>query len=108
PASEAQQTDEERAYLRAAAAFRTAEMDYFNEQQHKPETVSFVLADSPLGAAAWIIEKFKGWSDSGDNIESTFTKDQLLRVRLRKGKSWCPPASQRFRKSWPVWRRPAA
>jgi microsomal epoxide hydrolase len=78
PAPEAQQTDEERAYLRAAAAFRTAEMDYFNEQQHKPETVSFVLADSPLGAAAWIIEKFKGWSDSGDNIESTFTKDQLL------------------------------
>jgi pimeloyl-ACP methyl ester carboxylesterase len=78
PAPEAQQTDEERAYLRAAAAFRTAEMDYFNEQQHKPETVSFVLADSPLGAAAWIIEKFKGWSDSGDNIESVFTKDQLL------------------------------
>ena len=78
PAPEAQQTDEERAYLRAAAAFRAAEMDYFNEQQHKPETVSFVLADSPLGAAAWIIEKFKGWSDSGDNLESTFTKDQLL------------------------------
>jgi microsomal epoxide hydrolase len=78
PVPEAQQSDEERAYLRAAAAFRTAEMDYFNEQQHKPQTVSFVLSDSPLGAAAWIIEKFKNWSDSGDNIESAFTKDQLL------------------------------
>jgi pimeloyl-ACP methyl ester carboxylesterase len=36
------------------------------------------LFDNPVGTAAWIVEKFKGWSDSGDNIENTFTKDQLL------------------------------
>jgi pimeloyl-ACP methyl ester carboxylesterase len=53
-------------------------MDYFNEQQHKPQTVAFALSDNPLGAAAWIVEKFKTWSDSGDNIEHAFTKDQLL------------------------------
>lgn len=78
PVPDAEQTDEERAWVRAAAAFRQAEMDYFNEQQHKPQTVAFALADNPLGAAAWIVEKFKTWSDSGDNIESAFTKDQLL------------------------------
>lgn len=70
--------DEERAWQQAAAAHRAQELDYFNEQQHKPGTVAFALYDNPLGAAAWIVEKFKVWSDSGSNIESVFTKDQLL------------------------------
>jgi pimeloyl-ACP methyl ester carboxylesterase len=78
PVPDAERTDEERAWVRAATAFRQAEMDYFNEQQHKPQTVAFALSDNPLGAAAWIVEKFKIWSDSGDNIENAFTKDQLL------------------------------
>ena len=71
-------TEEERAWQQAATAYRTQEVDYFNEQQHKPGTVAFALYDNPIGAAAWIIEKFKVWSDSGENIESAFTKDQLL------------------------------
>ncbi len=78
PAPESEQTEEERDWIRAAAVYRDAEMDYLREQQHKPQTVAFALADNPLGAAAWIIEKFKVWSDSGNNIESAFTKDQLL------------------------------
>ena len=75
---DAELSTEEREWQRAAAAHRTAELDYFNEQQHKPATVAFALYDNPLGAAAWIVEKFKAWSDSGDNIERAFTKDQLL------------------------------
>jgi microsomal epoxide hydrolase len=71
-------TDEEREWLRVTAAARTAEIDYFNEQQHKPGTVAFALYDNPLGTAAWIVEKFKVWSDSGNDVESVFTKDQLL------------------------------
>ena len=71
-------TEEERAWQQAAAAHRTQELDYFNEQQHKPGTVAFALYDNPLGTAAWIVEKFKVWSDSGNDIESAFTKDQLL------------------------------
>jgi epoxide hydrolase len=75
---DAESSAEERDWQRAAAAHRTAELDYFNEQQHKPATVAFALYDNPVGAAAWIVEKFKAWSDSGDNIEQAFTKDQLL------------------------------
>ena len=75
---ENEMTEDERAWQRAAAAYRTQEFDYFNEQQHKPGTVSFALYDNPLGTAAWIVEKFKVWSDSGDNIERAFTRDQLL------------------------------
>src|ERR1700674_1408609 len=52
PVPAAEQTDEARAWVRAAAAFRQAEMHYFNEQQHKPQTVAFALSDNPLGAAA--------------------------------------------------------
>jgi microsomal epoxide hydrolase len=71
-------TEEERAWQQTATAFRTQEIDYFNEQQHKPGTVAFALYDNPVGTAAWIVEKFKVWSDSGNDIESVFTKDQLL------------------------------
>ena len=76
--NQADSTEEERSWQRASAAYRTAEIDYFNEQQHKPATVAFALDDSPLGAAAWIVEKFRTWSDSGTGVEPVFTKDQLL------------------------------
>jgi pimeloyl-ACP methyl ester carboxylesterase len=71
-------TDEERAWQQTGAAYRTQELDYFNEQQHKPSTVAFALYDNPIGTAAWIIEKFKVWSDSGNDLDSVFTKDQIL------------------------------
>jgi pimeloyl-ACP methyl ester carboxylesterase len=76
-----QQSDlsaEEKEWQQATLAYRAQELDYFNEQQHKPETVAFALYDNPLGTAAWIVEKFKVWSDSGNDLESAFTKDQLL------------------------------
>ncbi len=78
PAPEAELSEDEKAWTRAAAAYRSRESDYAGEQGNKPETVAFVLADHPLGTAAWIVEKLKVWSDSGDNIESVFTKDDLL------------------------------
>ena len=71
-------TEEERAWQRAVAEYRVQELDYFNEQQHKPGTVAFALYDNPVGTAAWIVEKFKVWSDSGNDIETAFSKDQLL------------------------------
>jgi microsomal epoxide hydrolase len=61
-----------------ADAYSEREGDYAGEQRNKPKTVAFALADNPLGTAAWIIEKLKVWSDSGNNIESVFTKDDLL------------------------------
>ncbi|HJT88138.1 MAG TPA: epoxide hydrolase, partial [Bryobacteraceae bacterium] len=76
PAGE--QPEEVREWQRAAAAYRATELDYFNEQQHKPQTVAFALSDNPLGAAAWIVEKLKVWSDSGNDLDQTFTKDQVL------------------------------
>jgi len=78
PAPDEQITEEERAWIRASAAYRATEGDYAGEHGNKPETVAFALADNPVGTAAWIVEKLKGWTDSGNNIESVFTKDEIL------------------------------
>jgi microsomal epoxide hydrolase len=75
---EGDQPEEVREWQRLASAYRTLEWDYFNEQQHKPQTVAFALSDNPVGVAAWMVEKFKSWSDSGDNLDHTLSKDQIL------------------------------
>ncbi|MEQ1729392.1 MAG: epoxide hydrolase family protein [Vicinamibacterales bacterium] len=71
-------SEEEKRWQAANQRFRDVEFDYFREHQRKPSTVEFALHDNPVGTAAWMTEKFKIWSDSGDDIERAFTKDQLL------------------------------
>ncbi|MBI1396165.1 MAG: alpha/beta fold hydrolase [Betaproteobacteria bacterium] len=58
--------------------FLKEETGYQWIQGTKPQTLSFALTDSPAGLAAWIVEKFRSWSDCGGNVESVFTKDELL------------------------------
>jgi pimeloyl-ACP methyl ester carboxylesterase len=78
PLPEPEQNAEEKAWVQANTVFRATEMDYFNMQNHKPMTVSFALADNPVGWLAWMVEKLKTWTDSGDHIEKALTKDQIL------------------------------
>ncbi|MBA3320053.1 MAG: hypothetical protein H0T45_01225 [Pyrinomonadaceae bacterium] len=47
-------------------------------QSTKPQTLAYALNDSPAGLAAWIVEKFRAWSDCAGKVESRFTKDELL------------------------------
>jgi epoxide hydrolase len=63
---------------RARQAFFDTERGYFLEQSTKPQTIGYALDDSPAGLAAWIVEKFRSWSDSGGNVEKSFTRDDLL------------------------------
>lgn len=49
---------------------------YTMEQSTKPQTLAFALTDSPIGLAAWMVEKFQAWSDGG--IAKAFTKDEIL------------------------------
>lgn len=71
-------TDEERA-LRAERVEAFAEGSAYQEiQGTKPQSLGVGLNDSPAGLAAWIVEKFHGWSDNGGHVEDAFTKDQLL------------------------------
>ena len=54
------------------------EGDYVAIQSTKPQSLGYALNDSPAGLAAWIVEKFRGWSDCRGNVEKRFTKDELL------------------------------
>ena len=47
-------------------------------QGTKPQTLAYGLTDSPVGLAAWIVEKFRTWSDCGGDVERRFSKDELL------------------------------
>ena len=67
-----------RAYLGELRAWWDAEGGYSHEQATKPQTLSYGLNDSPVGLAAWIIEKFRTWSDCAGDVESIFTRDELL------------------------------
>ena len=71
-------TEEEQSYLARVQNSSEAEVGYAVEQGTKPQTLGYGLTDSPVGQLAWIVEKFKTWSDSGDDLESSFTKDELL------------------------------
>ncbi len=66
------------AYLEQLRGWWDAEGGYSHEQTTKPQTLGYGLNDSPVGLAAWIIEKFRTWSDCAGDVESVFTRDQLL------------------------------
>jgi microsomal epoxide hydrolase len=57
---------------------RALESGYAHQQMTFPQTIGLALADTPLGFAAWVLEKFKRWSDSPGGIEQRFNKDTLL------------------------------
>lgn len=71
-------TAEEQAYLDSVAAWSADEGAYQHQQSTRPLTVSYALADSPAGLLAWIVEKYRAWSDSGGDLSSRFSDDFLL------------------------------
>ena len=60
------------------SSFQREETGYANEQGTKPQTLGVALNDSPAGLLAWIVEKFRAWSDCDGDPEHCFTRDQLL------------------------------
>jgi pimeloyl-ACP methyl ester carboxylesterase len=51
---------------------------YQRIQATRPQTLGVALGDSPVGLAAWIVEKFRDWSDCNGNPLSRFSMDTLL------------------------------
>lgn len=73
------QGPEEEAWAARFEQEQELENGYRTLQATKPQTLSYAMADSPVGVAAWLIEKFNSWSDTqGDDIESAHSKDELL------------------------------
>ena len=65
-------------YLEELRTWSDLEGGYSHLQATKPQTLGYALNDSPIGLAAWIVEKFRTWSDCAGELESIFTRDELL------------------------------
>lgn len=73
------ETEEEIAAATALGEIWRTESGYMVIQSTKPVTLSYAMADSPLGVAAWILEKFHRWSHLPDgDLWSTYTRDRVL------------------------------
>ena len=73
------QTPEEAAWAKEFDDAQIMQNGYRTQQATRPQTLSYAMMDSPVGIAAWLIEKFHDWSDvENDDIEAVHSKDDLL------------------------------
>ncbi|MGC9952968.1 MAG: epoxide hydrolase family protein [Rhizomicrobium sp.] len=73
-------TEEEKEFFRTVDAWKAQESAYMQLHFTKPQTLAFGLNDSPAGLAAWIVEKYRAWSDCGGDVEKAFSLDALATV----------------------------
>ncbi len=71
-------TEAERHHLEQQERWERDEGAYGHLQATRPQTLAYSLSDSPAGLAAWIVEKYRAWSDCDGDVESVFSKDELL------------------------------
>jgi pimeloyl-ACP methyl ester carboxylesterase len=98
---------EEVAYLEALQRWLRDETGYQWIQGTRPQTLAYGLTDSPAGLCAWIVEKFRAWSDCGGEVERAFGRDDLLTnvsiywVTAAIGSSFWP-YYDRLHAGWPL------
>jgi pimeloyl-ACP methyl ester carboxylesterase len=71
-------TQAERAALDDLERASEWESGYSQEHATRPQTIGYSLTDSPAGLAAWIVEKFRAWTDCDGHPENAITRDELL------------------------------
>lgn len=71
-------TDLEKSGIEAFQYYQDWDSGYSKQQSTRPQTLGYGLVDSPIGQAAWIIEKFWAWMDCDGNPENILSKDELL------------------------------
>lgn len=69
---------EERRFQTELAAFLKEETGYQWIQGTRPQTLAFGLSDSPVGLAAWLVEKFRAWTDCNGEVETALSRDEML------------------------------
>lgn len=89
-------TDAEKAYRARAAQWEADEGAYEHVHYTKPQTLAFALADSPVGLASWILEKFHSWSDHSADLFQTFPADLLLDNLMVYWSTNCIGSSMRY------------
>jgi pimeloyl-ACP methyl ester carboxylesterase len=71
-------TPEEQRALRSYQYYLDWDSGYSKQQSTRPQTLGYALTDSPVGQAAWILEKFWAWTDCDGSPETILTRDELL------------------------------
>lgn len=71
-------TPEESRFLDELNLFLKEETGYQWIQGTRPTTLSYGLTDSPVGLEAWLVEKFRAWTDCNGNPENALTRDEML------------------------------
>ncbi|HTX72207.1 MAG TPA: epoxide hydrolase [Rectinemataceae bacterium] len=71
-------SEAERGYLAARRKWEATEHAYSDLQATKPQTLGYALTDSPVGLAAWILEKWRSWTDSGGDLDRRFPREELV------------------------------
>jgi len=71
-------SEQERERMKRGEHFRAEQLGYGMIQSTRPQTLAYGLHDSPVGQLAWIVEKFKEWTDSKNVPEDAVDRDQLL------------------------------
>ena len=72
------QTDAERAFDELQRRWQRDEAGYNLIQETRPQTLAYGLHDSPVGLAAWIVEKWRAWTDPAGDVDRIFGRDLLL------------------------------
>ena len=70
-------SDVEQAYVQTGSRWRRREGFHLFVHSAAPDAVGVAFNDSPAGLAAWLVEKYRRWSDCGGEVERRFSKDQL-------------------------------
>ena len=71
-------TPQEQSALAGMKHYQDWDSGYSKQQATRPQTLGYGLADSPVGQAAWIIEKYWSWMDCDGHPENVLTRDELL------------------------------
>lgn len=71
-------TADDQAAFAAMKRYRKSEAGYSKQQSTRPQTLGYGLVDSPVAQLAWIVEKFRSWSDCDGHPENVFSRDELL------------------------------
>lgn len=78
PKIDGEPTPEEQRALDGQAYYQQWDSGYSKQQATRPQTLGYGLVDSPVGQAAWILEKFWAWTDCDGHPENVLTRDELL------------------------------
>ena len=73
-------TDAETDFQKRSREWAQHEGAYADVHRTKPQSLGPALTDSPAGMASWLLDKYRTWSDCGGDLESRFSKDDLLTI----------------------------